>query len=316
MQESILIMMPFTKEYQEQTLSIADGHAVHFIGLEKPAQHQLEDATVIIGNPTEEDLKCCRRLRWLQVRTAGVDAYLKSGVLPAGTILTNASGGYGTAISEYLLAATFSLCRQMHRYRDQQSHHVWQPVGDIRCIARSTVLVIGSGDIGSKYAKKMHALGARVNGIRRSLDDKPEFFGKMGTLDDLDAMLPEADIVALCLPANPQTVGLLNAARFSKMKPGALFLNIGRGVLTDTKALMDALDAGQIAGAALDVTDPEPLPSDHPLWDYENVIITPHSAGGEYFGVIYDDTIAVCLNNLKRYLNEEPLKNVAEANQR
>jgi phosphoglycerate dehydrogenase-like enzyme len=309
-------MMPFTKEYQDQTLSIASGHTVRFIGLDKPTQEQLEDATVIIGNPAAEDLALCRRLRWLQLRTAGTDAYLKSGVLPAGTVLTNASGGYGTAISEYLLAATFALCKQMHRYRDRQNRHIWQPAADIRCIARSTVLVVGSGDIGSNYAKKMHALGARVNGIRRNLAGKPEYFEKMGTLDDLDDMLPEADIVALCLPATSRTTGLMNAARLSKMKRGALLLNIGRGVLVDTQALMSALDYGQIAGAALDVTDPEPLPQDHPLWDYENVIITPHSAGGEYFGVIYDDTIAVCLNNLKRYLNAEPLKNVAEANPR
>lgn len=311
MQETILIMMPFTKEYQDQTLSIAAGHTVRFIGLEKPTPQQLEDATVIIGNPAAEELALCRRLNWLQVRTAGVDAYLKSGVLPAGTILTNASGGYGTAISEYLLAATFSLCKQMHRYRDRQNRHVWQPAEDIRCIARSTVLVVGSGDIGSKYAKKMHALGARVNGIRRNLEDKPEYFAKMGTLEELDDMLPEADIVALCLPATPQTAGLMNAKRFSRMKHGALLLNIGRGALVDTRALMDALDHRQIAGVALDVTDPEPLPPDHPLWDYENVIITPHSAGGEYFGVIYDDTIAVCLANLKRYLNAEQMKNVA-----
>lgn len=312
MQENILIMMPFTEAYQAQTIEIAGGNTVCFVGEGKPDAEQLRKATVIIGNPSAQELALCENLRWLQLRTAGTDMYTKDGVLPPGVVLTSASGGYGTAISEYLLAVTFSLCKQLHRYRDQQHAQVWSPVSDIRTVAGATVLVIGTGDIGTQYARKMQALGAHVYGVRRKTGEASPYFESMGTLDDLDTLLPLADIVALCLPANAQTAGLMDAAHLAMMKHGTLLLNIGRGVLVDTDALMAALDAGQVGGAALDVTDPEPLPAGHSLWSYKNVIITPHSAGGEYYGVIYGDTIAVCLDNLQRYLTGEPLKNVAQ----
>jgi Phosphoglycerate dehydrogenase and related dehydrogenases len=311
MPENILIMMPFSDEYRAQTLLIAKGHTVHFVCTEAPRADLLSRADVIIGNPSESELGCCHNLKWLQTRTAGVDMYLKPGVLPHGCRLTSASGGYGTAISEYLLAVTLALHKQLHRYRDCQLRHEWQAATDIRCIKDSNVLVIGTGDIGSQYAKKINALGANVFGVRRTVAEVPEYFKKMVPLGEMDGLLPLADTIVLALPANKDSIGLFNAERFSKVKKGALLINVGRGSLVDTEALMDALDAGAIAGAALDVTDPEPLPASHPLWDYENVILTPHAAGGEYFGVIYDDTIRVCLSNLERYLLGQEPKNQA-----
>lgn len=309
---TITMMIPFTQGYKEYVHRIAAGYEVYYAGDQIPPDDVLARTEVIMGNPSATVLAKCPALRWLQLRSAGADNYMQEGIIPKGVTLTNASGGYGVAISEYLLGVTLSLCKQLHLYRDQQQRHIWKPIQGIHSIAHANVLVVGLGDIGSHYAQKAHALGATVRGIKRNISDKPEYLDGLYTMDALDSLLPWADIVALCLPASNTTTGLFDSKRLAKMKKGAFLLNIGRGVLIDTDALIDALMSHHLGGAALDVVDPEPLPVDHPLWNLPNVIITPHSAGGDFFGIVYDATMAVCLSNLRQYIEGKPLRNIVK----
>ncbi len=231
MPENILVLMPFSPEYQAQTLLMASDHKVQFIGLDPPSPEALREATVIIGNPEADALQSCRRLKWMQVRTAGVDMYTAPGVFPPGALLTSASGGYGTAISEYLLSVTLALHKQLHLYRDRQSRHVWAPATDIRCIKGSMVLVIGTGDIGSQYAKKMHALGARVFGIRRTVGKRADYFESIGTLSDLDTLVVDLAVadcdggISWCAGVVLGCNGEFRVVDFSGCEPGRFARN-------------------------------------------------------------------------------------------
>ena len=172
--------------------------------------------------------------------------------------------------------------------------------------------VLGLGDIGGEFAKRAKALGARVIGVRRTGTDKPDFVDELIHTDKLDEYLPQADCVAITLPGTTATKGMFDAERMAKMKDGAILLNVGRGMIVDTDALCAALENGKLAGAGVDVTDPEPLPTDHPLWKMENAVITPHISGGYHLQETHDRIVRIMAENLKRFLAGEPLRNVID----
>ena len=232
--------------------------------------------------------------------------------LPEETVLTNATGAYGLAISEYMVAVWLELLKKLHLYRDVQRTGKWCDLGQVRSAWNSTVLVLGLGDIGGEFAKRAKALGARVIGVRRTGTDKPDFVDELIHTDKLDEYLPQADCVAITLPGTTATKGMFDAERMAKMKDGAILLNVGRGMIVDTDALCAALENGKLAGAGVDVTDPEPLPTDHPLWKMENAVITPHISGGYHLQETHDRIVRIMAENLKRFLAGEPLRNVID----
>ena len=225
-------------------------------------------------------------------------------------MLTSAAGAYGPAVSEHMLAMLLALYKRLPAYRDQQSSHIWADRGPVSTLHGKTVLIGGAGDIGRHFALLARALGAsRILGLCRSARDV-QGFDQVYALDALDMLLPKADVVALALPHAPETVRLLDRRRLMRMKPRAVLLNAGRGSAVDCAALAELLSAGHLLGAGLDVTDPEPLPPDHPLWDAPNVLITPHTAGGyNHMQLTLDRIRALFLDNLKRYVAGEPLRN-------
>ena len=174
------------------------------------------------------------------------------------------------------------------------------------------MLVIGMGDIGTMFAQKMKALGCRTVGIKRREGRKPEGVDDLYTLERLERELPKADIVAMSLPGNADTRHLMNAERLALMKENAVLINVGRGMTVDTDALVQALRERRIAGACLDVTDPEPLPADHPLWDMENVILTPHISGGYSLPETLEQILTICIENLECYMVQRPLRNLID----
>ncbi|MBB3129142.1 phosphoglycerate dehydrogenase-like enzyme [Paenibacillus rhizosphaerae] len=309
MKKTLLVMMTFLPEFRAILEALAPELDIVYCEKQPPTEEDLKRASYIWGNPSEEQLSLCERLEWLQLQTAGHDRYVLPGVLPKGAMLCNCSGAYGLAISEFLLAHTLVLMRKLHLYRDLQHEHSWSHLGRIGIVARSSVLVVGIGDIGARYAQKMHALGARVFGIRRQVDKKPDYLEALYRMDQIDDILPQCDIVALCLPNHPETEGLFNRERIAKMKQGAFLLNVGRGSAVDTEALCDALESGALAGAGLDVVEPEPLPENHRLWNIKTAMITPHCAGGDQFGEIYPSIIEVWCENLRRLQADEPMLN-------
>lgn len=179
-----------------------------------------------------------------------------------------------------MLAMLLAIYKRLPAYRDQQRAHIWADLGPVGSLAGKTVLVGGAGDIGRHFARLVRALGAqRVIGLRRSAGCPVEGFDEIYGLGALDGLLPQADVVALALPHTPETAGLMSKARLLAMRPGAVLLNAGRGSAVDCTALAEVLCSGRLLGAGLDVTDPEPLPPGHPLWEAP-ASSSPHTPPG------------------------------------
>lgn len=262
---------------------------------------QLQSADAILGNPVPERLQGLSRLKLLQLHSAGSDPYDKEGILPPGCTLYNASGVYGLAVSEHMLAMTLALTKKLHLYRDNQRESRWFDEGEVMAIEGLRILVIGAGDIGARYARLCNALGAYTIGLRRTVTKLQEGLNELYPMEKLDSLLPEVDLVAMALPATNETNGLMDARRFALMRQGALFVNGGRGTTVDQDALLDALQRGHLGGAATDVTDPEPLPPEHPLWQQKNLILTPHIAGLFHVPKTLDLLIARCIQTLQKH---------------
>lgn len=269
-----------------------------------------ERATAVIGNIPPE--QCCElpRLEWLQTWSAGVNQYLAPGTLAPTVRVTNASGAYGQTVSEHMFAMLWAIAKNLPVYGRNQFAHNWHDEGRALSPADMTVLVIGTGDIGSHFARLCKAVGASTIGVRRDPSRPAEGIDRMIGFDELDEVLPHVDAVAMSVPSTPSTHHLLDAGRFALLKPGAIVLNAGRGDAIDPDALLAALRGNTLTGAGLDVTEPEPLPADHPLWDEPRCLITPHVAGGNHLAVTEQRIIAIALDNVRRYAAGQSLYNL------
>ncbi len=268
----------------------------------------LEWADVLLGNISPQALSTADLL-WVQTGSAGVEPYLKPGVLKEHTLLTNATGAYGLAIAEHMLGMLLELLKKLELYRDAQGKGSWGSQGAVKSIFGSTVLVLGMGDIGGEFGWRCKALGARVIGMRRTNREKPDYADQVCLPGELDELLPQADVVAITLPGTEATRGLIGRERMARMKDGAVLLNVGRGSIVDTEALCDALESGKLSGTGLDVTDPEPLPPDHRLWKLPTAVITPHISGFYHLKETHERIVRIFAENLKRFSVGEPLKN-------
>ncbi len=271
----------------------------------------LQDANIIIGQPTVDEIKSASKLEWVQLGIAGADRYVSNPKFPKHVQLTNATGAFGLSISEYLLTMVLSLYKKMHLYRDQQKDGIWLDRGKEKTLFGKNVLIVGTGDIGNSFAKLLTPFGTNTIGVRRTEGEILSYYNEIYTTKDLDSLLPEADVVALCLPSTPETKGLFHKERLLRMKKDAVLLNVGRGDTVVLNDLTEVLEAGHLDGVALDVLEMEPLPQEHPLWCMEQVIITPHVSGGSFnhLDETYDKIIEICIDNLHRYEAGKPLKN-------
>lgn len=310
----IIVTPPFTEE-QRKRIQDAAGCGQELLFCEKldVTEQTLADADVILGNLNDpSQLGWCQKLKWIQLNNAGTEGYCTPGALPEGAVLTNATGAYGLAISEYMIAVLFLLRKKLHLYRSNQLVHEWKSEGNVGVVQGATVLVIGLGNIGTTFAGKMKALGCHTIGVKRRVGEKPREVDALYGMEELERLLPQADVIAMSLPGNASTYHVLNRERIALLKPNAVVINVGRGSAIDTDALSDALYEGRIAGAALDVTDPEPLPADHPLWDAPGAFITPHTSGGYALPETLEQISVIFAENLKRFLNGETLKNIVD----
>jgi len=266
-----------------------------------PTDEQLVGCEILFGNVGADIISKMPNLKWVHAQTAGVDMYLNPAApFSKDIFLTNSSGAYGISIAEHMLNFTLMLLRNSAGYLAQQREHTWKGLGTARNLHNCKVTVIGMGDIGGRYAMLCHAMGAEVSGVVRSpRSHKPQYVNNLFTTQHIDDAIHNADIVALALPSTGETTGILSRERLASMKKGALIINVGRGSAIDQQALVDLLQSGHIGGAGLDVTSPEPLPKDSPLWDMPNVIITPHvSHGGR------DNTSGLVVDKFTRYLTD------------
>lgn len=250
-------------------------------GREEPvlAQH-LPEAEIIYGFVKIDRLAGAEKLRWLQLTSAGVPRRLCPLAKKRGFIVTNLAGLYGNTIAEHTIAVMTMLARNLHIAMRNQIERKWDAsiAKTMTDLAGKTVAVMGLGDIGRAIARLAKRHGMRVIGCRRS--DRPTpFVDRLYPMADWRAMLPEAEFVVMAAPLTVETTGWFDRQAFERMKRGAWFVNVSRGKIVDEAALLDALESGHLAGAALDVFHQEPLPPNHPLWEMPNVIVTPHYCG-------------------------------------
>ncbi len=271
------------------------------------------DADAANGFCTEELIESGPNLRWIQVGSAGVERYPFDLMKARGITFTNAKDIYGIQLADHNMAFILAFSRQLPFLFRAQQNQEWEnrnnfPPGEL---SGETILVVGLGGTGLETARRARGFGMRVTATRRKVDlPVPEFVDAVHGPEALHDLLPEADWVAVCLPLTVHTRDTFTDREFDLMKATAHIVCVTRGGIINTEALMRALDKGQIAGAGLDVTDPEPLPTDHALWDYDNVIITPHAsghspqAGGRLFDLLCE--------NIRRFAAGEPLKNIVD----
>lgn len=305
----IIVTVPVYDEHKAQLQKAALEAEFIYCPSRELSPDMVRDADVIFGLPKFDILSHCQNLKLLQLAAAGTDGYVER--LPKGCILTNVTGAFGLAISEHMLALTLMLMKRLHQYRDNQLKHDWRDMGNVTSIEGATVLVLGMGDIGGAFAKRMKALGAYVIGVRRVNLDKPDYADEVHLSSDIDSLLPRADIVGMAMPAMKETYRLLDRRRISLLRNGAIVINVGRGNAIDTEALADAAEQGRIL-AGLDVTDPEPLPPDHRLWGIENVVITPHISGFFHLKKTLDNEVNIAARNISSLIYGKPLVNIVD----
>lgn len=274
---------------------------------------QIADADGLIGSCNGDVINAGAELRWIQTRSAGVENCLAiPKVRRSDIILTNMQRANGPNISEHAIALILTLTRQINAYLANQREERWdqRPPQKLMDLESSTMLVVGLGGIGTMIAERAHAFGMHVIATRNTSHEGPSFVDYVGVANELPNLIGQADIVVNVTPLTPETTGLFNAAMFERMKPSAYFVNVGRGKSVVTDDLVAALNSGRIAGAGLDVVDPEPLPKAHPLWHARNVVITPHVAGDSELKL--DRAWLIMRENLRRYVAGEKLFSVVD----
>ncbi len=309
----ILVVLPMD-EAQRALLESKAPEALFIYRDQKTVpEEEVRKADIILGNVPEAYLRDAPMLRWLQLDSAGSDKYAALPLFKEETAcLTNASGCYGVLISEYMVGAAVLLSVGFHKYRDQQRARIWRDGPQAKTISGSRTLVVGLGDIGSHFARSMHALGSTVTAIRRTQGPRPPFVESVHTLEELPALLPAADIIGVCLPQSRETIHVFDREAFDAMKPGAFLINVGRGSAVEIEALREALRSGRLGGAVLDVFQPEPLPAEDPLWAEPNVMITPHIAGLDEQPDAHGKIIDLFIRNLEHWIKGERLESLVD----
>ncbi len=316
--KQVLVIPPCDEETRQELLQI--GAESCEITFRDPAWSQdeyhaaMKKANVILGEPKNEDLRFCENLQWMQSTSSGVNYYIDGGCFPKNAALSCSTGCYGNIISEHMLALVLSLCRRLPEYHNLQQEQTWELRRYDKPLEDSTLMILGAGDIGTTMAKWMRPMVGKIIGIRKVKRAFPDCYDEMVTIEALDDVLPQADILVCILPHTPETVHLLNENRLRKMKKDAVIVNAGRGSLIDQEALCRVMDEGWFWGVGLDVTTPEPLPKDHPLWNQPRVVITPHAAGNCFApGSPLDKKVwKFLLQNFRKYLTDGKPENIVD----
>jgi phosphoglycerate dehydrogenase-like enzyme len=285
-----------------------------FVEIDQATPRDLAAADATFGVCTVPVLEAAHHLGWIQWPAAGVERCVQQPLLrERAPLVTNLQRTMGPSIAEHVIAMMLSLSRHFEEFYREQSQSHWESndsAPELEDIGGKTVLVAGLGGIGTEVARRAHALGMRVVATRATGHEGPDFVSYVGLPAELPKLAKDADFVVNCLPLTPETTGIFNKEFFAGMKHSAYFISIGRGRSTVTADLTAALTQGTIAGAGLDVVDPEPLPADSPLWHAPHLLITPHISANT---AVADRTRdAVLLENLRRYVAGEPMLSVVD----
>ena len=317
MSEKIAVIIDFlTPAYEKQLRDTAArcGYDIVFFPSSRAAEGNVDDCTILYGHPSQRVVAGAKKLKWYACCWAGVDRFCRDELYAnPDCLLTNASGAYGTTIAEHSVMVSLMLLRRQMEYTEIIREGGWRVLpGGIRSLHGARVTCLGTGDIGTEFARRVRAFHpARLVGLSRSGRENPDF-DEICAVSALDAVLPETDLLFMALPSTPDTENILNAARMALLPAGAYVVNVGRGTAIDQDALIAALDSGHLAGAALDVAVPEPLPADHPLRRARNLLLTPHVAGNMTLGYTCERNIALFCENLENYAAGRPLHHLVD----
>lgn len=274
-------------------------------------EEQAKDVDAIIGTINPRLFQAAKKLKWVHIYSAGVETYRFPEFINSDVMLTNAKIIQGPEIADHALAMLLALTRDLPTAIANRPKEEW-PKGGWKAIELrgKTAVVIGVGGIGSQIAQRAHAFGMTVIGVDPKEISFQSYLSKVVPPDRLDTVLPQADVVFISAPHTPQSEGMMGPKQFDLMKKGSYFVAVSRGKLYSSEGLVKALDEKRVAGAGLDVTNPEPLPKGHALWKFENVIITPHIA------TVSDGLPArsqeLLIDNLTRFARGEPLRNLVD----
>ena len=282
---------------------------------ETPSEDDVRDADGLIGWGFDAKLlSAASRVRWLHAGGAGVERYDLDEIAARGIMLTNSSGVSAPNMAEHVLGMMIALTRRFPQLMRAQTNRAWRDDATHREVGEllgETVLVVGIGEVGQEVARRAAGFGMRIHGLRRRSDAAPPAgFARVFGIEELGDALADADHVVVTLPITPQSRGMFDAAAFAAMKPGAVIYNVGRGPVIDSAALIAALESGHLGGAGLDVTDPEPLPADSPLWDMENVLITAHTSGAT--PRYWERQSELIAENIRRIQNGDQPRNLVD----
>jgi phosphoglycerate dehydrogenase-like enzyme len=275
----------------------------------------IAEADVAIGVCSADIIGKTKKLQWIQWLGAGVERCVQQPIIrERRPLITNLQRAAGASMAEHVMAMMLMLSRHLDAFFIEQQHARWGSAsGDmpkLEDLEGKTILIVGLGGIGTEVAKRAHAFGMRVIATRASGRTGPDYVSYVGLPEELLTLSKQADYIVNCAPLTPATERIFDAPFFATMKPTAYFVSVGRGKSTVTADLVAALKERRIAGAALDVTEPEPLPADSPLWSLPNVIITPHVSGDT--PVADEVRIAIVRENLRRYVAGEPMLSVVD----
>lgn len=310
--KKVLILMELNAAQREKLEAAGAGAELRFSRPDRVSEEEIQAANVIIGLPKAEMIKASENLKLLQLESAGTDAYIVPGVLSEKTALTNATGAYSQAVAEHAFALTLMLQKKLHLYRDEQRAARWTDRGTVSSLRGATVAVVGLGDIGGYYARLVKSMDAYVIGVKRRPSSCPECVDELALTEELDRVLPRADVLMSVLPNTAATRHMYTLDSFRLMKDSAIFINCGRGNAVSARTLYEVLSRKMIYAAGIDVAETEPLPEDSPLWTLENLVITPHVSGSHHLPETVDRIVDICAANLRAFLAGEELKNLVD----
>lgn len=310
---NFLIYPPLSPSELEQVRSVSPELEIVNALTEEEALAAVPQAVGMYGNLSKEMLARAESLRWLQTPIAGLEHYMYPELAESGVVVSNMAKIYGDMIADHAFCFILMFARGIHLYMRRQIRGEWQKGTPVRHLGDCTLGVIGLGGIGSELARRGKAHDMRVIAVDARPNEELGSSLELDALwsqDRLNELLREADYAVSCVPQTPETVGLIGAEELAQMKSSAYLINISRGVVVKLEALVEALESGRIAGAALDVYETEPLPAGHPLWRMENVILTPHVAADNPH--VPQRRIDTLVDNLRRYLAGEEPRNIVD----
>lgn len=318
MSRDICIHLDFLSLQHKETIqktAVENGFTPHFFlrSQFEEARACLQHCEVLYAHSPELLRTAPSSLKWYCSATAGVEPYCQNdGIFANPNCLLTSSNCYGVTISEYVVMTALMLLRRIPEYMESAKTWDWSRQLPIGSIQGGRFTLLGTGDIGAHVAARLRGMNAaHITGISRSGKPVPGF-DEVFPYTDLDRVLADSQFIIMSLPDTAETAGILNRERLALLPAGAYVINVGRGSAIDQEALADALNSGHLAGAALDVMVPEPLPGDHFLWNAKNLILTPHISGNVSLGYTRDLNVELFCSNLRRYAQGQPLENLVD----